>query len=191
MKYHCLKQQVFEEGKYSLEPLREEDMIPIMEWRNAQIAVLRQKEILTLKGQQKYFQEVIKPAFQESKPPQVLFSFLKGKKLIGYGGLTHIDWDSARGELSFLLNNESAQNPSSYKIEFAIFFKLLKKAAFKDLELNRIFTETFDIRPAHIDTLVQNGFILEGRLRQHVCIDGRYFDSLIHGYLRSDEDELA
>ena len=172
-------------------PLREEDLLPIMEWRNAQIDILRQTEKLTPQMQQKYFQEVLRPSYGEGRPQQILFSFLIGKQLIGYGGLTHIDWDASRGEISFLLNTEHTQNLQTYQKEFSIFLQLLKRVAFGDLQLNRIFAETFDIRPYHIETLEQADFVYEGRLRQHVKIKGRYIDSVIHACLRSGKDAVA
>lgn len=175
---------------YSLVPIREEDMLSIMEWRNAQIDILRQKEKLTPQMQKKYFQEILKPSFQHPQPRQILFSFLKGDQLIGYGGLTHIDWNAARGEISFLLETERTKNLETYNKDFSIFLGLLKKVAFKDFQLNRIFAETFDIRPYHVEILVQNGFVYEGRLREHVRLGERYVDSLIHSCLRSDAHAL-
>jgi len=44
-----------------------------------------------------------------------------------------------------------------------------------------LFTETYDIRPRHVAILEMNGFKLEGRLIDHVLIDGKYIDALIHG----------
>ena len=189
MHYLCLKEPVYREGAYSLTSIREKDILKIMDWRNEQLNILRQNEKLTKEKQIKYFQEVIRPSFQEKHPIQILFSFLLDEELIGYGGLTHIDWTSLRSEVSFLLKTNRTDQ-DKYKQEFSIFLSLLKRIAFNDLQLNRLYTETFDIRSTHLETILKNGFVLEGRLREHVKIEEVYVDSLIHGFLRSSFHEL-
>ncbi len=63
---------------------------------------------------------------------------------------------------------------------------LLAEVAFRSLELNRLHTETYDIRPSHISVLEASGFQQEGRMREHVVIAGKPTDALLHGRLRSD-----
>ena len=65
-----------------------------------------------------------------------------------------------------------------------MFIRLIKKVLFEDLNFNRIFTETYDIRPHHISILEKNGFQLEGRMREHIQINNKFVDSLIHGFLK-------
>jgi RimJ/RimL family protein N-acetyltransferase len=170
-------------GEYRLIPLREQDIFNIKEWRNSQLDILRQNHLMTDEEQENYYKNRIKPTFSDPAPEQILFSLLLKNQCIGYGGITNIDWDSKRGELSFLLNPASTADSSLYEKEFSIFITLIKKMAFQGLQLNRIFTETYDIRPFHIAILEKNGFVFEGRLHQHVLIDGRFVDSLIHGFL--------
>jgi RimJ/RimL family protein N-acetyltransferase len=57
------------------------------------------------------------------------------------------------------------------------------------LDLNRLFLETYDVRKKHIQIIEDSGFVLEGRLKQHVIINGAFIDSLIHGMVKSDYDE--
>ncbi|MBN1820929.1 MAG: GNAT family N-acetyltransferase [Prolixibacteraceae bacterium] len=171
-------------GDYSLVPLLEQDIFLIKEWRNDQIDVLRQKQKLSNKEQSHFFRNVVMPSFSEPEPKLMLFSFLYKNRCIGYGGLTNIDWQAQRAELSFLLETSRACNSSVYRNEFSIFLNLIKKAAFQGLQLNRIFTETYDIRPLHIDILEKNGFNSEGRMRGHVRVNGQFTDSIIHGFLK-------
>lgn len=100
-----------------------EDWEPIRQWRNAQMDILRQDHEITPEEQcayaRKYYDECL-----SYKPPQKLYSFFVSgpseirpglpthkeavedmePKLIGYGGLVHINWDTLSAEVSFLMN---------------------------------------------------------------------------------------
>lgn len=185
--YKVLKTTEFRKGGYVLSPLREMDIYDIKTWRNEQIDLLRQKVVLTDQDQAEYYRSRVVPGFTELKPEMVLFSFLEHDRCIGYGGLVHIDWENKRAEVSFLLQTQRVRDSEQYRTEFSTFLHLMKEVAFTELPLNRIFTETYDIRPGHVSVLEQNGFVLEGRLRQHVFIRGRFVDSLIHGCVKEPD----
>lgn len=182
--YDCLKSQVLYREEYSLVPIRDEDKYEIMNWRNAQMEVLRQNRLLTPEDQEQYFSKVVSQLFTVTNPPQLLFSFLLNGNLIGYGGLVYINWQDKRAEVSFLLDDKRAADKKLYKKEFSVYLGLIKQLAFIELDFNRIYTETFDIRDFHIGILEANGFLLEGKMKEHVLINGVYRDSLIHGYLK-------
>jgi len=103
-KYSFLPGKKYCLNKYSLVPLRERDVESIRKWRNEQIDILRQNKPLTKDEQSKYYHQVIKKSFYEKKPKIILFSFLIKNACIGYGGFVHIDWDSKKAELSFILD---------------------------------------------------------------------------------------
>jgi RimJ/RimL family protein N-acetyltransferase len=63
----------------------------------------------------------------------------------------------------------------------------MKSLAFDVLGLQRLFTETYDIRNLHIATLEESGFMREGVMRQHLRIGVNSVDSIIHGCLKNDE----
>ena len=186
--YKCLKWPIHKIDNYSLIPVRDIDKLFIMEWRNAQLDILRQEKLLTIQDQENYFSNTVLPLFSQPFPRQLLFSFLVNDLLIGYGGLVHIHWNDKRAEVSFLLDNKRAKDDRIYEKEFSIYLTLIKQIAFKDLEFNRLYTETFDIRPHHISVLEKNGFELEGRMKKHVIIGDVMYDSLIHGYLKEYEN---
>ena len=187
MKYKCLKNDKYILDDHCLVALREADIYRIINWRNEQLDVLRQKKTISYEEQKKYYSEFIAPTFDEDCPTMMLFSYLINNKCIGYGGLTNIDWHIKRAEISFILATEYIKDDQKYEYDFSIFLHLIKLVAFSELGLNRLYTETYDIRPLHISILEKNGFRLEGRLRQHTLIEGKYQDSLIHGLLKSDD----
>ena len=84
LKYKCLNQNEFEAGDYKIVPIRYEDRMEIMKWRNEQIFHLRQNNVLSEDDQENYFGSVIKDLFFENKPSQLLFSFLLNNNLNTY-----------------------------------------------------------------------------------------------------------
>lgn len=188
MKYQCLKQEIYTQGQYFIGPLSLEEMMPIKVWRNQQMKVLRQNEKLTDEHQVQYYERIVEPTLYLEKPPLILVGYWLIDELIGYGGLTNVDWVSRRAEVSFLLKTERACDIEQYCYDFSVYLKLLKQVAFEDLRLHRLFTETYDIRTRHIQVLEENDYQFEGRLKEHVWMEDKFVDSLIHGCLRSESN---
>lgn len=186
-KYACLTSSQFADDKgYKIVAIREQDIENIRIWRNAQIDVLRQKIPLSQEDQRAYFQRHIWPSFQNPNPEQILFSFLYQDACIGYGGLTRIDWEARRAEVSFLVDPLRAQDPVLYARDYTQFLFLLSLAAFKDLQFHRLYAETFAFRLEHMRILEECGFKQEGILREHIYKRGQWWDSLIHGLLAKE-----
>lgn len=174
------------DGAYALVPLREQDVFAIKEWRNAQLDVLRQRRPLSDADQRRYFQNVVRPTFSAARPEQILFSYLVDDTCLGYGGLVHIDWEAQRAELSFLVDPAVAADAERYDEVFARFIGLVQRIAFGRLGLQRLWTETYAIRPRHVAVLERCGFRPEGCWRRHVRIGEAWVDSLLHGCLKED-----
>jgi RimJ/RimL family protein N-acetyltransferase len=146
--------------------------------------VLRQSSVVTPEEQQRYFDDAVAPGFADPRPRQVLLVLLLDGSRVGYGGLTNLDWDARRGELSFLVTPERALDLDTYGRDFRAFLTLaVEGVALADLGLHRVFAETFETRPDHVSILEEFGFIPEGRMKDHIRVDGQYADSLLHGYL--------
>jgi len=101
--YKVLNKNNYESVEFKIIPLRQEDRYDIMKWRNEQIYHLRQNKPLTKKDQDLYYQTVVDKLYENERPDQILFSFLEGEKLIGYGGLVHINWIDKNAEISFIM----------------------------------------------------------------------------------------
>jgi RimJ/RimL family protein N-acetyltransferase len=180
MSYFVLEGTRYSSGDYSIIPIREGDKFSIMQWRNEQLEILRQTEVLTAEKQTEYFERIVKPQFGLHQPAQILFSYLLRDELIGYGGLVHIKWIDRRAEVSFLLKTERNVSAENFKKDYKVYLKLIKKVAFEGLKFNKLTTEAFDLRPYLIETLEENGFVLEGRLKKHNLINDKFVDSLLH-----------
>jgi len=189
--YSCLKGFREKDMAYEVSSIKMEDSIPIMRWRNEQISSLRQNKPLTEEDQLKYFEETVRPQFSQEKPDQVLLRFTHEDKLIGYGGLVHLNWEDARGEVSFLLEPERAKDRNLYERECKLFMNLLMKCAFLTLDLNKISTEAYSHREFHVRALESSGFTREGILREQTQIQGKWTDAVIASCLKSEYLENA
>lgn len=176
--YKVLNKQVFKSGEYSIIPIRMEDRYDIMNWRNKQIYHLRQNKPLSPEDQDKYYTEVIAKLFNQASPTQVLFSYLKGEKCIGYGGLVHINWTDRNAEISFLIDNLFSDEMT--QTHLAVFLPLIEEVAKTQLKLHKIFTYAFDLRPFIYLTLEQHHYYREATLKQHCYFEGRFIDVVIH-----------
>lgn len=185
--YACLADKCYREGDYAIVAVQPEHVDLIRRWRNSQLKVLRQINHISRQQQEKYFAENIWPSMVEPMPSTILVSYLHKEEPIGYGGLVHIAWEDLRAEVSFLVAQERASIPEIYAEDFRSFLTLIKRLAFDGLGFQRLFTETYDIRQLHIETLEASGFEREGVMRQHVRIDGSFVDSIIHGCIKNDE----
>ncbi len=195
-KYKCLSQQEFTHESCKLVPIRDEDKYTIMQWRNEQIDILRQKEPLTKEKQEKYFEDVVAKLFEQKQPNQLLFSFLENDILIGYGGLVHIDWESRNAEISFITETKRNSDTKQFINDWNNYLRIIKKVAY--LNLIKIYTYAYDIRPNLLPILIENGFIEEARLKNHITIDNKWYDILIHScffdsisYRMATKDDVA
>lgn len=167
---------------YRYVSLRPEDIEALRRWRNEQIEILRQKRAIAPDEQERWYHHVVVPTHASPEPEFLLVSILDpGDRLVGYGGLTHIDWEHRRAEVSFLVAPERARNHRLYARDMAAFLKFLRRWAFEELDLHRLFSETYAFRRLHMELLEEAGFVLEGRLRDHVRGPDGFVDSLIHG----------
>lgn len=176
--YKSLNKQVFHKENYKIIPIRFKDRINIMKWRNEQIYHLRQSKLLTLKDQDEYFNKKISLEFGKEKPNQILFSYLKDDKCIGYGGLVHINWNDGKAEISFIM--KTSLEHTEFDSHWTTFLTLIKKVAFDELNLMSIYTYAYDLRPLLYPTLEKNGFNLKTHLKDEIEIENKKIDVFIH-----------
>ncbi|MCZ2392879.1 MAG: GNAT family N-acetyltransferase [Chitinophagales bacterium] len=177
-KYKVLNKNIIKKDQYSLIPIRYKDRVSIMKWRNEQIYHLRQQTPLTPEKQDQYYKDIVSKLFDTDQPNQILFSFLRNNELIGYGGLVHINWIDKNAEISFIMNTELEDK---YFIEIWItYLELIEIVAFRELELHKIYTYAFDIRPQLYQAVESVGFIKEATLKEHCLFEGEYKDVVFH-----------
>ena len=171
---------------YRFDLLARADIEALRCFRNAQMDVLRQVEVITPEAQERWFATQVEPAHGAPQPPQLLIGIHREGAFIGYGGLTYLNWDARRAEVSFLVDPERAAVPDVYRRDTAAFLGFLADWSFGVLELHRLFGETYAFRGFHISLLEEAGYRLEGRLREHVMTGDGFGDSVVHGLLASE-----
>jgi len=176
--YKILTNQISSTGMFSIVPIRMEDKVDIMKWRNEQIYHLRQSRPLTIEDQDKYFSEVVTKLFEEERPSQILFSYLEHGKCIGYGGLVHVNWIDKNAEISFIVDTRREKN--EFHKHWAIYLGLIEKVAFNQLNLHKIYTYAFDLRPHLYEVLENNAYNKEAVLKDHAFFEGKFIDVIIH-----------
>lgn len=180
--YKVLKQQEFSNADFKLVPIRYEDRYKIMQWRNEQMYHLRQAEPLTRKKQDAYFENVVAKLFEQDKPSQILFSFLKNNELIGYGGLVHINWVDKNAEVSFLMN--TALESDFFEVNWLGYLKMIEDLGFNSLNFQKLYVYAFDLRPNLYQTLEKGAYFLDARLKNHCFFNGEYKDVVIYSKLK-------
>lgn len=176
--YNCLSQNQFVIENFKLVSIRYEDRLVIMNWRNEQIFHLRQDKPLTEAAQEDYFKNTLANTFNQKKPNQILFSFLKDGICIGYGGLVHINWIDKNAEISFIMNTELEKK--NFIDLWKKFLGLIEKVAFQELNFHKIYTHAFDVRPKLYTALELAGFTQEAVLKDHCYISKKFEDVIIH-----------
>lgn len=179
-KYKCLDINNFKDGVYELVPIRDEDKYKIRIWRNEQIEILRQENLLSITDQENYFKNVVDQLFEKNQPNQILWSFLQDGKLIGYGGLVHIDWNKKEAEISFLTKTERNLDKEQFISDWNVYLNLVKRVARHFLQFKRIFTYAYDIRP-HLYTALENSDFREiKRIKNGIIINKTEKDIVLH-----------
>lgn len=101
---------------------------------------------------------------------------------IGNTSLMNIDWVSRNAEVGIFIGEKSYWS-RGYGREA---MKLMLRHAFKTLNLHRVFLRVYEHNQRGIRAYEHAGFIHEGRLRQDVFRDGRYYDVMIMSVLQPE-----
>ena len=180
--YKALNKQIFTSGIFSIVPIRFEDKFEIMKWRNEQIYHLRQNKYLTTEDQENYFNQVISKLFDQEKPNQILFSFLKNDICVGYGGLVHINWIDKNAEVSFIMDTVLEKN--NFEKNWLIYLKLIEELGFNELRLKKIYVYAFDLRPHLYEILKKAKYFFDARLKSHFKYNKRFIDVVIYSKIK-------
>lgn len=182
-RYRILEKNLYKKDQYSIVPIRYEDRFDIMKWRNEQIFHLRQSKPLTKDDQENYFSEEVAKLFEQKKPNQLLFSYLKDEILIGYGGLVHINWIDSNAEISFIMDTKLEKK--EFFFHWHTYLELIEEVTFKVLQLHKIYIYAFDLRPHLYVALEASGYEKDSILKEHCFINGQFKDVVIHSKLNN------
>ena len=105
-----------------------------------------------------------------------------GWKPLGNISLMDIDWTNRLAEVGIFIG-EKAYWSKGYGREA---MRLMLKHSFETLNLNRVWLRVYEHNLRGIRAYEHAGFKHEGRLRQGIYKEGRYYDVLLMSVLRSE-----
>jgi RimJ/RimL family protein N-acetyltransferase len=108
---------------------------------------------------------------------------LENDKCIGYGGLVHINWTDKNAEISFII--DTCLEKDFFHKHWGIYLDLLEQAAFTELNLHKIYTYAFDLRPHLYEAIEEKGYKKEAFLKEHCYVNGEFKDVVIHSKIKS------
>jgi RimJ/RimL family protein N-acetyltransferase len=144
-------------------------------WRNLKEhnQYFRQSGLISVYQQEQWREKI------QTDPSMRMFAIVRPPnytEACGVCGLTGIDWIHSKAELScYVIGWSYARTKAA--------FKTLVDHAFKDLNIHRLWTETFETHELHLRILKEIGFTEEGILRQSYFKDGKYINSIIHSLI--------
>lgn len=178
MGYKVLKKNNYKRQNLEFKTFSNAYIEDIRKIRNNQRKILRQNSFITKKDQKIYFNNFIKKDFDSETPKTILKLIFIKKKLIGYCGLTNIDWFNKRAELSFIIKSKF-NNSEKFDLIFLESLGFLENLIFDELNFTKFFAETYAFRKKVIKLLLDNGYSIEGKLKSHVYKKGEFHDSII------------
>ena len=165
----------------SLRALEVEDLPKLKEWRNRKHVrrSTREYRLLNMIHQKEWFEFIHK----NNPPREIMFGVLdKRKKLIGVTGLTYIDWKNRNSEISIYLSFENWQK----KKEAIEVLELIMEYGFGEINMNRLWVEIYGNMKENITLFKKMKFFEEGKLRQKIWRDKKWWDSFIYSKLASE-----
>lgn len=101
------------------------------------------------------------------------------REVIGTAMLFNFDREANHAEIGYVFHSGSWGKGHGTEA-----VALMSAFAFESIELHKLNARVVDVNIGSARVLEKNGFVLEGRLRDHYHIDGSYYDSLLYGKLR-------
>jgi len=169
--------------KVGLTSIEREHLKQLMDWRNkpeCRKHYREYRELNTAMQERWYEEKVLKD------PATIMFSIkrLKDDELLGCCGLVYVNWVHRYADLSLYIGwNDSYIDNKGYAEESC---RILFNYGFKELCLNKIWTEIYVFDDKKKKLYDKLGFKIDGILRQNYFYDGKYWDSYILSILASD-----
>ena len=109
---------------------------------------------------------------------------LEGERWIHIGGCGLFDYEkrARRAELGIMIGDKSRWD-QGYGTDA---MQVLLRHGFETLNLHRIKLRVFEFNERAVEVYRRLGFVEEGRLRDEQYLEGRYWDTLVMGLLRSE-----
>lgn len=105
------------------------------------------------------------------------------EEVIGTAMIFNFDEEAKHAEIGYVFNKDHWGKGYGTEI-----INLMSNFAFESLNLHKIHASVVDANIGSARILEKNGFDLEGRLKDNYFIDGKYYDSLLFGKIKTKEN---
>ena len=169
--------------KVSLYSVEKDDLQHFRDWRNNPDfrKHFREYRELNMAQQEKWFEDKV-----VKDNTTLMFSIRRNEdnELLGCCGFVYINWVHRHADLSLYIGWKDAYiDDKGYAEESC---QLLLDYGFKELYLNKIWTEIYEFDDKKKALYDKFGFQQDGLLRQNYWYDGKWWDSRIISLLSSD-----
>jgi len=179
-----------EELEIRLRPVEESDLLLLKEWRNDPELMSRVREFKMLSNvnQRKWFATL----YDDSFPHNLMFcieclkesshitnigdgdwEIIRNPDTIGCCGLCYVDYINRSAEISLYIGDEKHRNKGFGTMALSE----LKKKAFDDMNLVRLWTEIYSMNEPFIKLVEKAGYTREATLKNTVYKNGVWRDS--------------
>jgi RimJ/RimL family protein N-acetyltransferase len=173
----------YEGKKIKLRPLKASDIEQSVVWRNdpeIRDHFLGIRFPITLEMETAWFES----ALNDRSNSRVIFAIetIDQAELTGFVFLKNIDWISRLSWFGIMIGEKQYQGKGIGKEAMIILFRY----AFKMLNLRKICLEVAAYNAPAIHLYTKLGFCEEGRLKEHIFMNGKYHDLLIMSLFQKD-----
>jgi len=170
-------------NKIYLDSINKKDLNTLRKWRNNPNyrKFFREFKEISEVDQMKWFDEII-----QKSNHSIMFSIrsIKTNKLLGCCGLVYINWKDRNADLSLYIgDNDEYIDNKGYAKESVL---ILLRYAFKDIGLNKVWTEIYEFDKKKLKLYKKFGFKKDGTLRQNYWYSGKWWNSYILSILKKE-----
>jgi len=174
---------VYKGNLVNIKAIEKSELNTMMEWRNNtdfRKYFREYREINTTMQEKWFYDKVI------NDNSTIMFSINRNSdsELLGVCGLCYINWIHRYADLSLYIGFDNLYIDNSGYAKESCF--LLFDYAFRELNLNKIWTEIYEFDDKKYNLYQELGFKKDGELRQNYFYDNKWWNSYIMSLLKSD-----
>ena len=173
---------MIENDKVRLRAIERGDLVQLQKWRNKDTfrRFFREYRELSFENQVQWFEKYV---VNDQNTLMFAIEDVSTGELVGVNGLCYINWLSRSADLSLYIGWKDIyidQEEDGYARKS---LDLLLDYAFKTLNLNKVWTEIYEIDAPKIQLYEGMGMHLDGVLRENSFYNGRFIDSRMYSLL--------
>lgn len=174
---------MYKGDKIYLDAVNKEDLTKLMYWRNLPEyrKYFREYRELNLDMQQRWYESKV---LNDNSTEMFAIRINDSKELVGCCGLCYINWVHRNSDLSLYIGWKESYIDNQGFAEEAC--RLLFNYGFKELGLQKIWTEIYCFDEKKLALYKKIGFHIDGELRNQYYYDGKWWNSYMLSLLTNE-----